>query len=109
MIKTGFLSAVVVFIPLVLGLMIGCHQSAAISKGKVALSVHPAGLTGAEGVFTGAEGITHAHHWDFLLNTDSSSGSYGQDTGSAFLSFHPMPSHFHSSGHVEMRNQITAQ
>lgn len=49
----------VVSVLLIVGLTNVCPQSAAISKGKVALCVHPAMLTGAEGTFTGAESITH--------------------------------------------------
>lgn len=64
MIKNGFPSAIVVSVLLIVGLKNVCPQSAAISKGKVALCVHPVMLTGAEGTFTGAERLAHTSHWD---------------------------------------------
>lgn len=53
------------------------HQSAAISKGKVALCVLAAVITGAEGIFPRAEGISHTHQQAFSLNANSGSGSVG--------------------------------
>lgn len=70
----------------------------AISKRKVALHVHPAVLTGAVGIFTGAH-ITGISYQMQILVCEV----LGK-TGSAFYSFCLMPSRYPFSGHAEVWN-----